>query len=179
MGEMMKTRKARKANEIKTKKGTGYKFFICFITGLLWGTVIGSVGISTLVSYRMDNFYEKIAYLEHTITDKNEKLEKLEKSINNSNIVLKDISIVLKFTNLSEEQINQIDSIQIEKAIKEKFRTLIGKEIKNLDADILMQVIEKRILKFNNAEYQLTVDKLILSDVLKLWVGVSLLEVAS
>ncbi len=176
---MVKFMKASKIKKIKNKKGTVYKFFICFITGLLWGTIIGSVGISMLISYRMDAFYEKIAYLENIIADKNEKLAKLEKSINNSNIVLKDISIILEFTKLSEEQINQIDSIKIEKAIKEKFRTLLGKEIRGLDADILMQVIDKRILKFNNVEYQLTVNKLILSDILKLWVGVSLLEVAS
>lgn len=163
---------------LKTKL-QDYKFIICFITGLLWGTVIGSLGISILVSYRLDTFYEKISFLEHTIEDKNEKLAKLEKSINNSNIVLKDIIVILEFSNLSQEQIDQIDNIQIEKAIKEKFRSLLGKEIKNLDADMLMQVIDKRILKFNNAEYQLTVNKLMLSDILKLWVGVSPLEVAS
>ncbi|HKM02119.1 MAG: hypothetical protein GX818_10225 [Tissierellia bacterium] len=161
------------------KNSSGYKFLICFITGLIWGTVIGSLGISMLVSYRMDAFYEKIAYLEHTIADKNEKLDKLEKSINNSNIVLKDISVILEFANLSQEKVDQIDNIEIEKAIKEKFNPSLGKEIKNLDADILVQVIDKRILKFNNAEYQLTVNKLVLSDVLKLWVGVSPLEVAS
>ncbi len=127
----------------------------------------------------MDIFYEKIAYLEHTIDDKNEKLDKLEKSINNSNIVLKDISVILEFANLSQEKVDQIDNIEIEKAIKEKFNPSLGKEIKNLDADILVQVIDKRILKFNNAEYQLTVNKLVLSDILKLWVGVSPLEVAS
>ena len=163
----------------KIKKSTGYKFIICFIIGLLWGTVIGSLGISMLVGYRMDIFYEKIAYLEHTIDDKNEKLDKLEKSINNSNIVLKDISVILEFANLSQEKVDQIDNIEIEKAIKEKFNPSLGKEIKNLDADILVQVIDKRILKFNNAEYQLTVNKLVLSDILKLWVGVSPLEVAS
>ena len=48
-----------------------------------------------------------------------------------------------------------------------------------MDADILVQVIDKRILRFDEAEYQLTVKKLVLSDVLKLWVGVSLLEVTS
>ena len=161
------------------KNSSGYKFLICFITGLIWGTVIGSLGISMLVSYRMDAFYEKIAYLEHTIADKNEKLDKLEKSINNSNIVLKDISVILEFAILSQEKVDKIDNIEIEKAIKEKFNPSLGKEIKNLDADILVQVIDKRILKFNNAEYQLTVNKLVLSDVLKLWVGVSPLEVAS
>ncbi|HOT22558.1 MAG TPA: hypothetical protein PLD67_08270, partial [Sedimentibacter sp.] len=97
------------------KNTAGYKYFICFITGLLWGTVIGSLGISILVSHRMEELYEKIAYLEHTIQDKDEKLEKLESSINNANIVLKDISVILEFTGLSKEQIDLIDNIEIEK----------------------------------------------------------------
>ena len=163
----------------KYKKTAGYKFIICFITGLLWGTVIGSIGLSVLVGYRMDAFHEKIAYLEHNIADKDEKLSKLEKSINNANIVLKDIYIILEFTNLSKEQTDQIDNIKIEKAIKEKYASSLGKEIKSLDADILVQVIDKRILKFNSTEYQLTVKKLVLSDVLKLWVEVYSLEVTS
>jgi hypothetical protein len=117
--------------------------------------------------------------LEHTISDKDEKLSKLEKSINNANIVLKDIYIILEFTNLSKEQTDQIDNIKIEKAIKEKYASSLGKEIKSLDADILVQVIDKRILKFNSTEYQLTVKKLVLSDVLKLWVEVYSLEVTS
>ena len=172
MGEMMRV----KGN---VKNTAGYKYLICFITGLLWGTVIGSLGISILVSHRMEELYEKIAYLEHTIQDKDEKLEKLESSINNANIVLKDITVILEFTGLSKEQIDLIDNIEIEKAIKEKYVSSLGKEIKSLDADILVQVIDKRILRFDDTEYQLTVNKLVLSDILKLWVGVSLLEVTS
>ena len=157
----------------------GYKFIICFTTGLLWGTLAGSLGISLLVSHRMEGFYEKIAYLEHTIEDKDEKLDKLEKSINNANIVLKDVYVVLEFTNLSDEQIDLLDNMEIEKAIKEKYASSLGKEIRSLDADILLQVIDKRILRFKNADYQLTVNKLVLSDILKLWVSVSPLEITS
>lgn len=157
----------------------GYKFFICFFTGLLWGVIIGAIGISTVVSYRIDSFYEKIAYLENTIVDKDEKLDKLEKSINQSNIILKDIVVYMDFSSFSKEQVDQIDSIYIEKTIKEKFRTLLGKEVNNLDAEMLMQVVDKRILKLDSAEYQLTVSKLVLSDVLKLWVKVSVMEIES
>lgn len=156
-----------------------YPFIICFITGLIWGVIIGAIGISALVSIRMDEFYEKIAYLENTIEDKDEKLAKLEKSINNANIVLKDIEVVLEFENFNEDQVNEIDNIAIEKTIKEKFRTLLGKETKALDSDILLQVIDRRILKIDGTEYQLSVNKLVLTDVLKLWVGVLLTEVAS
>lgn len=156
-----------------------YPFTICFITGLLWGVIIGAISISMLVGMRMDAFYERIAYLENTIIDKDEKLAKLEKSINNKNIVLKDIEVVLEFNNISEEQITQLDNIEIEKSIKEKFRSSLGKEVKGLDAEILQQIIDKRILKFDGTEYQLTVNKLVLTDILKLWVQVSLIEVES
>lgn len=160
-------------------KNRNYPFTICFMTGLVWGIIIGAVSVSTIVSVRMDVFYEKIAYLENTITDKEEKLSKLEKSINNNSTVLKDIEVILEFVNFSEEQINQIDNIEIEKSIKEKFRSSLGKEVKSLDAELLHQVIDKRILKFDGSEYQLTVNKLVLTDILKLWIKVSLIEVES
>lgn len=160
-------------------KNKHYSFVICFMTGLLWGVIFGAVAISTLVSARMDVFYQKIAYLENVITDKEEKLAKLEKSINNKNTVLKDVQVILEFTNISEEQISQINNIEIEKSIKEKFSSSLGKEVKGFDVEIFQQVIDKRILKIDGYEYQLTVNKLVLTDVLKLWIKVTLMEVES
>lgn len=156
------------------KKYTGIIF--CFATGIVWGALIGSTITTMLVSYRVDRFYEKIAYQESIIADNEEKLKKLEKSINNSNIVLKDIKIIIE---ADEEQINNINNIEIEKAIKEKFNSLLGKEVRNLDAEILMEVVDKRILKFEEAEYKINVKKLVLSDTLKIWVGITVMEIES
>lgn len=152
-------------------KEDGLKFFYCFTVGLLTGALLGSIAMSILVSYKMDRFYERIAYLENIVSDRDEKLEKLEKSINNCNVVIKDIEIILDF---DEDIIEPINNIEIEKVIKEKYNSSLGKEVKNIDADILVQVIDKRILKFNNSEYQLKVSKLVLTDILKLWVEVSI-----
>lgn len=151
-----------------------FKFMLCFTAGLIWGALIGSSLTAIIVSYRMDMFYEKIAYQESVIEDKDDKLEKLEKLINNSNIILKDIEINIENDG---EQINNIDSIEIEKAIKEKFNSSLGKEVKSLDAELLVEVIDKRILKYEEAEYQLNVKKLVLSDTLKLWVGITVIEI--
>lgn len=158
------------------KKSAGLMF--CFATGIVWGVLIGSALTTMIVSYRVDVFYEKIAYQESIIEDNEEKLKKLEKSINNSNIVLKDIQIIIE-TETDEEQINSINNIEIEKAIKEKFNSSLGKEVKNLDAEILMEVVDKRILKFDEAEYKINVKKLVLSDTLKIWVGITVMEIES
>lgn len=149
-------------------KKNGQKFILCFIAGLLTGILIGTAILSIIVSYRMDMHYKKIAYLETTIQDKNSRLEKLEKSINTQNIILKDIEIILIFDG------DEMDKIEIEKAIKEKYSTLLGKEVKNIDPDILIEVVDKRILKIEDREYKLHINKLILTEVLKIFIKVEI-----
>ncbi|NMA03783.1 MAG: hypothetical protein GX925_03650, partial [Clostridiales bacterium] len=100
------------------------KFIICFITGLLTGTLIGVVALSVLVSFRMDNYYKQLSYLENIIRDKDERLEKLEKSINTQYLVIKDIEINLIFE--KGENDDEIIKMEIEKTIKEKYKTLLG-----------------------------------------------------
>lgn len=142
------------------------KFILCSITGLIAGILIGAVILSIIVSYRMDTHYKKITYLQNTIQDKDARLVKLEKSINTQNVVLKDIEIILIFDG------DEIDKIDIEKIIKEKYNTLLGKEVKEIDADILIQVVDKRILKMDDGEYKLLFDKLILTEILKIWIKI-------
>lgn len=148
-----------------------FKFIFCFLAGITSGTILGCILISTLVSYRMDLFHEKIAYLENIIEDRNEKLEKLKNSVNNYNFVIKDIEIItLNFDG------DEFDNIKVKKVIKEKYNSLLGKKVKDIDADILIQVIDKRILSINDKEYKLNVKKLILTEVLKIWVTIEKVE---
>jgi len=147
-------------------KKKNLKVVSCFIAGIITGVLIGGTVLSSIVSYRMDMFYEQIAYLENTIENKNVQLEKLEKSINNRNFILKDIEITLIFNG------DDIDKIEIEKSIKEKYSGLLGKEVKKIDADIIMKVVDTRILKIEDREYKLHVNKLILSETLKLQINV-------
>nr|WP_312579425.1 hypothetical protein [Sedimentibacter sp.] len=151
-------------------KSEGLKYIFCFTAGIISGALIGSILMSMLICFRMDLLYEEIAYLENTIEDKTEKLEKLEKSINNTNIILKHTEIILDFEG------DEIDKMEIEKAIKEKYNALLGKDIKTLDADMLAQIIDKRIFKIEDKEYRLTVDKLILSETLQIMIRVELIE---
>ncbi len=151
-------------------KKHGYKYGLCFITGLIIGILIGASSLSILVSYRMDTCHHRIAYLESLIQEKNAQLEKLENTINTQNVVLKEIEVVLVFNG------DEIDKISIEKAVKEKYRSLLGKEIEKIDADIIMEVIDDRIFNIEERKYQLHVNKLILTETLKIWVEIETIE---
>lgn len=145
------------------------KKIFCFVTGLVTGVLIGITVFYLFIGYRIDTYLNKIALLKNTIHDKDAKLEKLEESINTANLVLKDIEVVL----IIEEEIgDDIDKLDIEKNIKEKYTSLLGKEVKNIDVEMVAEVIDKRIFKIENKEYQLYVKKIILTEILKIWIDV-------
>ncbi|NLM73724.1 MAG: hypothetical protein GX184_06850 [Clostridiaceae bacterium] len=149
------------------------RFLITFIAGVITGALIGASLLCVFLSYKIDLFYEKIATLENTIRDKDAKLQNLEKAVNSKNFVLKSIETVL----ITEENtVDEIDKIDIEQVIKEKFLSLIGNEVRNLDADIIMMIIDNRIIRLNDKEFFLQVEKLMLSEKLKLWVKVDLID---
>jgi len=155
------------------KKIKSFKFLIIFITGFICGFVFGSSAINALVSYRIDAYIEKIKYLESEIEEKNIKLEKYQESINNKKFILRSIELNIKLSKINEEE---IDLILVEKSIKEKYKELLGKEVKSIDIDLVAEVIDKRILKIDGKEYQLKVDKILLSDILKLWITIIPIE---
>lgn len=142
----------------------GSKILLCFVTGIVAGMLMGAATISVVVSYRMDQFYERIAYLENTIKDRDAKLEALEKSVNTRKIVLKDIEVVLNFEG------DEIDKIKIEKAVREKYALLLGKEVKSMDGDMIVQVVDNRIMMTEKGQHKLKVERLVLTEILKIWI---------
>jgi len=155
-------------------KKSGLKFLFCFIVGIISGILIGSVTLSIIVSYRMDTQYRRITYLENTIQDKDARLEKLEKSLNTQGVILKEVEVNLDFG--EKEDGDEIDKIDIEKTIREKYITLLGKEVKTLDPDIILEVVDQRILKMEDREYKLQVNKLIVTETLKIFIQVQILD---
>ncbi|NMA65235.1 MAG: hypothetical protein GX957_03210 [Clostridiaceae bacterium] len=156
----------------KLKKGI-IKFTLSFLTGAISGGLLSAAVVCTMVSYKIDVLHEKIAILKNTISDKDAQLKNLEKAINSKNPVLKNIEVTLITTSSS---IDEIDKIEIESVIKEKYISLIGDEIQKLDAEIIMIIVDNRIIKLHDKEFILHVDKLVLTEVLKLWVQVDVIE---
>jgi hypothetical protein len=142
----------------------------CLAAGTITGFLIGLALMVTIVSSRMEDHYRMNAYLESVISEKDARLEQLEKVINNGSYVLKGIEIV--FT--CEEE--NVDMLPLDIEIKKKLNTLLGREVKTLDAEMIAEVADKRIMRVEGREYQLFVKKLILGETLRLWIEVEALE---
>ncbi|CBZ03165.1 hypothetical protein JQ038_09170 [Clostridium botulinum] len=122
------------------------------------------------ISYRIENYHRKITYLNNIIEDQQVRLEGLENKLSKKKLIVKKIEVDIKFKNKEIE--DELVAIELEKHIKEKFNNLIGKELDNLDGDILVQVVDNRIMKIKNKQYKVKVEKIIIAQNIKFCIQV-------
>ncbi|MBO0535325.1 hypothetical protein EXQ30_11350 [Clostridium botulinum] len=122
------------------------------------------------MSYRIENYHRKITYLNNIIEDQQVRLEGLENKLSKKKLIVKKIEVDIKFKNKEIE--DELVSIELEKHIKEKFNNLIGKELDKIDGDILVQVVDSRIMKIKNKQYKLKVEKIIIAQNIKFYIKV-------
>lgn len=144
--------------------------FRCFGSGLAAGILAGAAVFNLLVSYRMDQYYQEIRQLEAANEEKEIRLQRLEESVGKTKHLLKKIEVNLIYEG------DELDKINLEKSIQEKYGQLLGKEVGGIDIDLVAEVIDGRIIKLEEREYQLELKKMMLAEVLKIWVKVSLIE---
>ncbi len=126
------------------------KGFRCFVSGMFVGLLAGVAVFSVLVSYRMDQYYQEIRQLELANEEKETRLLKLEESVDKTKYLLKKIEVILIYGG------DELDKMALEKSIKEKYGQLLGKEVGNIDIDLVAEVIDQRIMKLEEREYRLT-----------------------
>ncbi|MTI48842.1 hypothetical protein [Sporosalibacterium faouarense] len=143
------------------------KYITTLTLGILIGMVIGSISFSIFISYRIDEYLKEITYLNTIIEDKDVRLKKLEESINNRKFILEKIGINLVYEG------DEIDKLTLEKHIKQKYSNLIGKEVRTIDIEMVAEVIDNRIMKIEDEEFKLKVEKVLLAEELKIWVKVN------
>lgn len=146
------------------------KFIFSITLGIIIGIIIGALSLSALVSHRIDDYFKEITYLKSVIEDRDNKLKKLEEAGNSKKYIVKNVEIYLEYEG------DEIDKLTLEKAIKEKYNNLIGKQVQDIDIDMVGEIVDKRIMRIDDNSYKLKVDKVLVSEALKLWVIVESLD---
>lgn len=143
-------------------------FFLFFCTGFIIGGLVGILVLSSLISYRIDRYHQRINTLEVQIAEKNLSLEKLEETIDKKKLIVKNLEVNL------EHEVDEFTRITLEKHIKEKLGKFIGKEVSKVDPDMLWDIIDGRIVKIKDKNYKYDLTKLVLSETVHIWVNITL-----
>lgn len=145
-----------------------YLFFL--LTGFLGGLWLGAILVTTHIGHELDSSYQQIKTLQTTLKEKDARLEKLEVSSKQKGPVIKKIEVDLLYEG------DQLDKAALANHIKEQYYMLFGKEVSTLNPDLITGVIDNRIVRFDDRHFKLTVRKIVISDILKIWVTASLLK---
>jgi|GEM_PF-495660 len=156
----------------KIKRGMT-NFFLSLAAGVIIGALAGAAGFNALVSYKVDEYHQRIKHLEAVVEDKEARLKKLEESIkefskSKGSYMLTNIEVILIYEG------DDLEKTTLEKNIKAKLDHLLGREVKSIDIETVEQVIDNRIFKSDGKEFKLKVDKILLDEVLKIWVNVDI-----
>ncbi|NLP27307.1 MAG: hypothetical protein GX370_00770 [Clostridia bacterium] len=147
-------------------KVKGREYFFLFCSGIIIGGLLGIISFNSLISHRIDEYHQKIQALELLIQDKNLRLEKLEDTIDKKKLLVKNISISL---NHKEDDLTRIG---LEKNIRETLNKFVGKEVHTVDAEMLWEVVDGRIVKIADKEYKIKINKLVISETIMIWAEV-------
>jgi hypothetical protein len=147
---------------------TGY--FLFFSTGFLIGGLIGIVTLNCFISYRIDQYHNKIKSLELIIGDRDLQLKKLEDTIDKKRLVVRNVDVIL------EDKEDELTKITLQKHIKEKLNKFIGKEVNKIDSDMLWEIIDQRILLIKDKEFSFQVNKLVISETIQIWIRVKSID---
>lgn len=143
--------------------------FVSFLAGILMGMMLGTAIMSILAGFRIEQCQRKIKLLESVIADKETQLAKLGDSVNKCRYILKSIEVFLSFDG------DDFDKIALENFIKEKYRPLLGKKIEEIDTDLAVEVLDKRIVKLEK-EYRLKVARIVLTEKFTVWVEAGIFD---
>ena len=136
---------------------------IFFITGLSGGIMLGAIATAVYAGHQLEQAYSQVTVLQVSLKEKDDRLKKLEDLANPKKQIIKNVEIILQFEG------DDLEKTYITQAIKDKYICVVGKEIRTVDPDILPEVIDNRILLINKHRFKVTVQRIVLSDVLKIW----------
>lgn len=144
-----------------------HAYAVYLLTGFCGGLLFGAACVMLLIGQKLDDAYRQVSYFQAASSEKDVRLQKLEDSFNTRQFILKKVEVHLQCEGDSTENTG------LEKYIKDRCHNLLGKKVNDIDTDLILEMLDNRIIRLNNIDYKLTVQRTILSDILQLWVKVT------
>ncbi|PKM83866.1 MAG: hypothetical protein CVU88_00795 [Firmicutes bacterium HGW-Firmicutes-13] len=130
-----------------------------FILGLL----LGSFLMQTLVGREMNRLYYEQERLKIELYDTVERLKKFEdQSQSRSFNIVKDIKV--EFFLRNEITRDAFTELELKKEIKEITKGLIGQEINRLNHEMVVSLLDNRIIKLGDKNFLLELKTLIITE---------------
>ncbi|SMB83090.1 hypothetical protein SAMN00017405_1000 [Desulfonispora thiosulfatigenes DSM 11270] len=135
------------------------------------GILIGAALTSLAIGYHLDNINNQNQILEGKLLEKEGQMKILEDKVSNTKrwLIVEEIIIELELT---KREFPDKESLhcEIEQQIREMVNNIRGKKVKDLDPQVLWNIIEKRNVSLKGHSFTLEVRGLLISEKLTYYV---------
>lgn len=132
--------------------------FKLIIASFTLGILIGASVLNLVMGRHLDNAELEIRRLRSDLTEQYEKTALLEKKLSvKQKLIVNEISV---YANLDDE----FEKLEVEAAAKKLLKVIKGKNLKELDPNLVVNIIDKRIIETPEHKYRLTVKGTLLSE---------------
>lgn len=142
-----------------------------YLAVLLIGFLLGLSAMNLFHARTIDRLYRIQNQLTNQLLDKEIKLERLNKSIENQKYtIVKDLELDILFEG------NPIVKDQIEKTIYYYLGDLVGKELSVIDGEMVYKILHNRIIDADNKQIRLHVRYIIINEKISISVEAKLIQ---
>ncbi|NLM46094.1 MAG: hypothetical protein GX200_04770 [Firmicutes bacterium] len=128
------------------------------LAALLTGMVLGAAAMNLFCGHRLDELYLAREELRVKLYETTERLKKLEAQDRRQAPVISDIEIA--FAAAEHEPLVELE---IKAAVLELTRDLIGTEVGKVQHQLVLHLLDQRLLKVGNKHYRLRLQTMVIA----------------
>lgn len=142
------------------------KYLIFFVTGCLVGILVSIISFTIFFTHKIEKNYSKIRKMQIVLEEKNKELQRIKTSIKVDKYTVNEIEVKIDF----KSKVDEVTTYILEKSIKDKFSSLIGREVNSIDVEMLEKVIDNRIMYVENSKFLLKLKRISVSERIKIFI---------
>lgn len=143
---------------------SGYRFAQA-VSLFIIGIIIGAVLATLTIGYQLDKLHREKGILEAEMAEKESKIEALEGKVSEALrwLIIQEIVIQVELPERNFADENQI-RLELEKQGREMLKSIRGKRIQDLDAQVVWEIIDGRKVEAASYQFVIEVKSLILAE---------------
>lgn len=138
---------------------------------LIIGILLGSILTTLAIGYHLDNLNSANRNLQAELSEKEDQIKTLEDKLSNSNkyLVVNEITIQLELPERDFADQDQL-KIDLEEAAKKIVKNIRGKKVKDLDPQVVWNIIDQRNISVSGYSFIFEVRGVMISEKLMYYI---------
>jgi len=139
------------------------------IASFIVGLMVGAAGLNLISGTHLENAQLEIERLNAQLIEKSEQISALEETIaQHEKWAVTEIEVHVSFK--SPKHNDELNTLEIEKTVKELLKNIRGREVCTLDPTLVFNIVNGRSIEVSGVEFIVSVESILVAEKLEMYV---------